>query len=366
MRIFGGKLVGGIVVLCLCSLLIVFLIRTGTRAPEQIPYASPLVRIATGPGLLDIETTQAVASDTDYEPIVQRLYAGGWPRTAARLARLQTQKKCRLFMRVAMEIGDGELFWANRTPDVSPDEYWNRQVHPWYGGERRYNLLKRWPASDASPQRLMQWPAYFLSRPVSQTVSDYFTTVSGILPRPFAAGSTLIEPFVTMIPLSSLFLAVILPEAGTSENVIWDNIGNLTGCGFSWRSVRPLAGRLPDTWLPRLLQLAMPENDDELMIQIVKKSDVPANSDILDLMVSLPPEVFARAAGGARRPVLLRHHAIPEITALIGSEAALFLDRAKSRAEKVMEGMYGVGFDGILPAFGGGRNPAAGIVGGGK
>lgn len=347
MRLVSTRLVVGIAALCLCCLLFVALFRCFSGPGLVEPYKSPLAKIATGSGVPDIGITLAIASNTDLEPLVQRLYSKGWPRTAARLARLQPQKKCWVFMNVALENGDGELFWATRPPEESPDNYWARNVPPWCGGERRYNLLKWWPANDASAQRLMHWPFYLAFRPVAQTGADFLAAVKGILPCPFAAGLTFMEPLMEGSALNSLFSAVILPEVTTTEDQILGNIGILGACGFKWGAVRTLARRLPRARLPRLLKTAILQGDDALMIEIVNKSDVPADIFICDMLVSLLPETLARIAGDARRPLLIRHHALPGIAAMIGSEAALILD--ESWQTETMKGRNVIGQDGFRP-----------------
>ncbi|HOT26783.1 MAG TPA: hypothetical protein PLU72_01265 [Candidatus Ozemobacteraceae bacterium] len=340
-RIFSGRWIGGIAVLCAVVLLLVSYERRSARISEPA-YVSPLTRIATGPELLEAVRAKSVASDTDMEPLVQRLYSSGWARTAARLARLQPSKRCRVFLRVAMDIGDAELFWANRDPAESPADYWTREINGWYGGERRYRILAGWPPDDASEVRLMQWPLYLLMRPIRQTWDDFFATVGGILPRPFAGLMQLLVPAAEEISLNSVFAAVILSDKDDSPPQIWENIGILNAAGFQWGAVRELALRLPDAWLPQILQLALPESDVEFMLETVIKTDVPATADLFDLVVSMPPDAFARAAGSARRAVLLRHHGIPAMTAIIGSAAARLLDEERLRRINPMDTRYGV------------------------
>ncbi len=358
-RSIGGRWIGGIAVLCALVLFFAVYQRRGVRLPEPA-YVSPLTRIATGPGLIDAVRATPIASEADVEHLVQRLYSHGWARAAARLARLQPSKRCRVFLRVAMDIGDAELFWANRDPAESPADYWSREINGWYGGERRYRLLEEWPPDDASEVRLMQWPLYLLMRPIRQTWGDFFATVSGILPRPCAVLMTMLVPAADEISLNSVFAAVILPGRDSSPPQIWENIGVLSAAGFQWGAVRQLALRLPDAWLPQILQLALPESDVELMLETVIKTDVPATADLFDLVVSMPPEAFARAAGSERRAALLRHHGIPRMVAIIGSEAARLLDEARLRQINPMDMQYGINPYIPLPesfarGFGGGK-----------
>lgn len=341
----------GIVIICLCSFLVYTAYRDATRLPPDQPYISPLGKIASGAGLLDIGTPPALlATQTNVEDLVQQLYSRGWSRTAARLARLHTGNESSLFIRLARDIGDGRLFWANRAPLDPPEEFWLREIPPYYGGERRYALLKAWPVDDASPLRLMQWIVLLAKRPISQTESDFIDTLCGILPPLVAAGMRrVLIPLAESSPLSTLYTAVILPKRGTSESVIWDNIGNLVGCGFNWAAIRPLADLLPDAWLPKLLPLIQPEYDEELILEILKKTDAPVATNSLDLLIALSPEEFFRLAGGARRPLLLRHHMVPEISTLIGSEAAMLILRGL-RPPSFDEGaLFGVREDGKTP-----------------
>lgn len=340
-RINRGRWIGGIAVLCVIVLFLVSYERRSARLPEPI-YVSPLARIASGAELLDVVRTASVASESEVEPLVQRLYSHGWARTAARLARLQPSKRCRVFLRVAMDIGDAELFWANRDPSESPANYWTREINGWYGGERRYRLLEGWPSEDASEVRLMQWPLYLLTRPIRQTWVDFFATVGGTLPRPCAGLMAMLAPVADEISLNSVFAAVILLERDSTPAQGWENIGILDAAGLQWGAVRQLALRLPDSWLPKVLQLALPESDDELMLETVIKTDVPATADLFDLVVSMPPDAFACAAGSARRAVLLRHHGIPRMASIIGSEAARLIDEARLRQINPMEMRYGV------------------------
>lgn len=340
-RIPGGRWIGGLALLCAAVLFLVVYARWSARVPEPA-YVSPLISIATGPGLLDIARAETIASESDVEPLVQRLYSRGWARTAARLARLQPSKRCRLFLRVAMDIGDAELFWANRDPADSPTDHWNREIHAWYGGERRYCLLNGWPATDASDVRLMQWPLYFLTRPIRQTWVDFSATLSGILPRPCAPLMAMIVPLADEISLNSVFKAVILSLRDAAPPRICETIGVLNTTGIHWGAVRQVALLLPDSWLPQVLQCALSESDVELMFEMVIKTDIPATVDLFDLVVSMPPDAFARAVGTARRPVLLRHHGIPAMTAIIGSEAARLIDEARLRQVNPMETRYGV------------------------
>jgi len=347
---------GGIALVCLCSFLVYTAYRDATRPPPDQPYISPLAKIASGVGLLDIGIPPALlATQTNVEDLVQQLYSRGWSRTAARLARQNpgNESQSPVFIRLARDIGDGRLFWANRAPLDPPEEFWIREIPPYYGGEKRYALLKAWPADDASPLRLMQWIVFLAKRPISQTESDFVDMLCGILPPPVASGMRcLLKPLAESSPLSTLYAAVILPKRGTPEPVIWDNIGNLIGCGFNWAAVRPLADLLPEAWLPKLLPLAQPEYDEELILEILKKTDAPVATNSLDLLIALTPEEFSRVAGGARRPLLLRRHMVPEISTLIGSEAAMLILRGRRPPPFEEGGLFGVREDGKTPLAG--------------
>lgn len=311
----------------LLMLLLVCCTGCGRTTPEP-PPETPLARIATGTEVPDILRTveRVIASQSrvtpeppSVEPLVHHLYSQGWPRTAARLAKSQAGKQSWVFRRVALESGDGPLFWASRNASEPPGVYWQREVPGWYGGERRYRLLLAWPGRDASPERLWAWVFLPLSRPGPETVTEGANVLRDILPKPVKYIVDIIMPAVEPALSGLPVLALLLPESGLPPEKLAMNIATQQHLGISWRVSRLLAWRMPAGFLMGCAPWALENDDDELLFRIYERESFPPGLPIDDWVAAISPARFARLAAGLRRPVLARHHAIRVMADLIGS-----------------------------------------------
>ena len=366
---------------CLGMICMLFFCGCGRTTPDEksIPRPlpdTPLTRIATGTGVPDIVGTvegkavQKIASEPaapDVEPLVLALYTNGWPCTAARLAKQQAGKQSWIFRRVALESGDGELFWASKNASETAAEYWRREVPAWYGGERRYRLIKAWPSGDASPERLMSWVYLPLVRPVPETGASLLLSLYNVVPRPVNNIILIIEPMLDVLTARHLILALILPAPGLPPEKLAMNIATLQQIGINWEATRLLTREMTPRFLASCAPWALEHGDGELLFRVYENQDFTPGLNIGDWVSSLPPEEFSRLAMGLRRPVLARHHAIKEMSDLIGSASAklppgfseFFEPELRTLPEKIATSAYWL-FTELAPGF---RGKGAGLPG---
>ncbi|HNW36623.1 MAG TPA: hypothetical protein PKM25_16920, partial [Candidatus Ozemobacteraceae bacterium] len=147
------------------------------------------------------------------------------------------------------------------------------------------------------------------------------------------------------------------------------NVATLQQIGLNWEASRLLTREMHPQFLACCAPWALEHGDGELLFRVYEKQDFAPGLNIADWVSSLPPEEFSRLAVGLRRPVLARHHAIKEMSDIIGSASTklprgfseFFEPELRQLPERIATSAYWL-YTELAPGFTGDRADVPGVA----
>lgn len=159
---------------------------------ESLPQAGKTnnVRELSGPGRGDSLAGGQAESVAAFpvKPIsltafmnVATLVSGRWFRVARQAINSgQAQASRQLIEKIAIEIGDPELFW--QASDSTPEHHWMKNVNRLFSPEKRWRLIKAWPKSSLTSIRQIWFLHECFFRPEEISVEMVFADFSRYIP----------------------------------------------------------------------------------------------------------------------------------------------------------------------------------------